>query len=315
MNSLLQRFQAAQPRLSRNQRAIAEYILQRPEECAFLTARELGLRVGVSESTVVRFATAVGFPGYPDLQRALQEKLKQRLSTVERMQAGREAVRRLSDTLEAVWRNDVANINRTFQNLSREDFDRAVAMIAQARRTYVIGLRTSACVAVLLTTALHYLGKDAVRVDLGIGDFWEQLDLAGPQDVVIGISVPRYTRWTMDMLRDVRRRQVPVIVLTDSPMSPLATLADVTLAAVTDFNAFVESFAAPLSVANALILGVALYDEARTMDALQKREALWRERRLYEDLDHGPRGDGQAGNGQWERRLLPMAEDDHPKGG
>src|SRR5690606_23166248 len=179
----------------------------------FLTARELGLRVGVSESTVVRFATAVGFPGYPEMQRALQEKLKQRLSTVERMQAGREAVRELSDTLQAVWRNDVTNINRTFQNLSKEDFDRAVTMIAEARRTYVIGLRTSACVALLLTTALHYLGKDAVRVDLGIGDFWERLDMAGPEDVVVGISVPRYTRWTMEMLRTVRQRRIPTIVL------------------------------------------------------------------------------------------------------
>nr|MBO2476898.1 hypothetical protein [Bacillota bacterium] len=315
LQSFLERFQEAQPRMSRNQRAIAQYILERPEDCAFLTARELGQRVGVSESTVVRFAMAVGFPGYPDLQRALQDSLKQRLSTVERMQAGREAVRELSDTLQAVWRNDVANINRTFQNLPKEAFDRAVGLLAKARRTYVIGLRTSACVAVLLTTALHYLGKDAVRVDLGIGDFWEQLDAAGPDDVVVGISVPRYTRWTADMLRFVRQRRIPTIVITDSPLSPLAALADVTLPTVTDFNAFIESFAAPLSVVNALILGVALHDEAQTMSVLREREALWRERRLYEDADYGPRGDGAGADGQWERRLMPAMDDDKPRGG
>lgn len=315
MTTLLERFQAAQTRMSRNQRAIADYILQRPEDCAFLTARELGQRVGVSESTVVRFAAAVGFPGYPDMQRALQDSLKQRLSTVERMQAGKEAVRELSDTLQAVWRNDVANINRTFQNLPKEDFDRAVQMLAKARRTYVIGLRTSACVAVLLTTALHYLGKDAIRVELGIGDFLEQLDPAGPDDVVVGVSVPRYTRWTAEMLRHVRRRQVPTIVLTDSPLSPLALLADVTLPAATDFNAFIESFAAPISVVNALILGVALYDEAHTMRVLREREELWREQRLYDDFDHSPRGDAVGDDGPWERRLMPWTEDAARKGG
>ncbi|MFS8664261.1 MAG: MurR/RpiR family transcriptional regulator [Limnochordales bacterium] len=313
MLSLLERFQSLQPRMSRNQRVIADYILHHPEDCAFLTARELGRRVGVSESTVVRFAAAVGFPGYPEMQRALQETLKQRLSTVERMQAGREAVRQLSDTLQAVWRNDVTNINRTFQNLSKEDFDRAVTMLAEARRTYVIGLRTSACVALLLTTALHYLGKDAVRVDLGIGDFWEKLDMAGPEDVVVGISVPRYTRWTMDMLRAVRQRQIPTIVLTDSPVSPLAAFADVTLPAMTDFNAFIESFAAPLSVVNALILGVALHDEARTMQALRQREALWRERQLYAELDYGSRGDGFGEEAQWERRLIPVQGRQHSR--
>ena len=315
LKSFLERFQEAQPRMSRNQRAIAEYILERPEDCAFLTARELGQRVGVSESTVVRFAMAVGFPGYPDMQRALQDSLKQRLSTVHRMQAGREAVRELSDTLQAVWRNDVANINRTFENLPKEAFDRAVGLLAKARRTYVIGLRTSACVAVLLTTALHYLGKDAVRVDLGIGDFWERLDSAGPEDVVVGISVPRYTRWTADMLRFVRQRRIPTIVITDSPLSPLAALADVTLPTVTDFNAFIESFAAPLSVVNALILGVALHDETQTMNVLREREALWRERRLYLDAEYGPRGDGAGTDGQWERRLMPAMDDDKPRGG
>lgn len=249
------------------------------------------------------------------MQRALQEKLKQRLSTVERMQAGREAVRELSDTLQAVWRNDVTNINRTFQNLSKEDFDRAVTMIAEARRTYVIGLRTSACVALLLTTALHYLGKDAVRVDLGIGDFWERLDMAGPEDVVVGISVPRYTRWTMEMLRTVRQRRIPTIVLTDSPVSPLAAVADVTLPAMTDFNAFVESFVAPLSVVNALILGVALRDEVHTMQALRQREALWRERHLYADSETGLRGDATAVDGHWERWLIPATEDENSRGG
>ncbi|REJ33243.1 MAG: hypothetical protein DIU82_10995, partial [Bacillota bacterium] len=150
---------------------------------------------------------------------------------------------------------------------------------------------------------------------LGIGDFWEQLDAAGPDDVVVGISVPRYTRWTADMLRFVRQRRIPTIVITDSPLSPLAALADVTLPTVTDFNAFIESFAAPLSVVNALILGVALHDEAQTMSVLREREALWRERRLYEDADYGPRGDGAGADGQWERRLMPAMDDDKPRGG
>lgn len=280
-----------------------------------MTAGELGRRVGVSESTVVRFAVAVGFPGYPDLQRALQEELKQRLSTVERMQAGREGIRQLGDTLQAVWQNDVANVNRTFQNLPKEDFDRAVTMLAEARRIYVIGLRTSGCVAVLLTTALHYLGKEAFRIDLGIGDFWERLDMAGPDDVVIGVSVPRYTSWTTDMLAYARRKQVPTIVLTDNPVSPLAEFADVTLPAVTDFNAFIESFVAPLSLVNALILGVALHDEGRTLNVLRQREVLWRERQLYDKPDHAQWGDAAQGETHLEPRLIPVTADENRTGG
>lgn len=312
---LVDRFRAQHLRMSRNQRTIAEFIMSRPEECAFMTAAELGRHVGVSESTVVRFAVAVGFPGYPELQRAMQEELRQRLSTVERMQAGREEIRQLSDTLDAVWHNDVANVNRTFQNLPKEDFDRAVAMLAEARHIYVIGLRTSACVAVLLTTALSYLGKQAFRIDMGIGDFWERLDVAGPDDVVVGVSVPRYTRWTTEMLQHAKRKQIPTIVLTDNPVSPLAEFADVTLPAVTDFNAFIESFVAPLSLVNALILGVALHDESHTLNTLRRREALWREHQLYDRPEHGHWGDAEPGETSRDHRLLPVIGDEHRRGG
>ncbi|REJ33928.1 MAG: hypothetical protein DIU83_05120 [Bacillota bacterium] len=308
---LVDRFRAQHWRMSRNQRTIAEYIMARPEECAFLTASELGRRVGVSESTVVRFAATVGFAGYPELQRALQEELRQRLSTVERLEAGREGIRQLGDPLQAVWQNDVNNLNRTFQNLSKEDFDRAVAMLAEARHIYVIGLRTSAAVAVLLTTALRYLGKTVIRIDLGVGDYWEQLDAAGPEDVVFGISVPRYTRWATDMLRYAHRRGVPTVVLTDNPVSPLSEFADVTLPAVTDFNSFIESFVAPLSLVNALILGVALHDEQRTLEVLRGREDLWREKQLYDSPEYVDWGDASQGNALRERRLLPLTGDQY----
>src|SRR5690606_7261934 len=116
---LVDRFRAQHWRMSRNQRTIAEYIMARPEECAFLTASELGRRVGVSESTVVRFAAAVGFAGYPELQRALQEELRQRVSSVERLEAGREGFRQPGDPLQAVWQSDVTNPNRTFKDVAK----------------------------------------------------------------------------------------------------------------------------------------------------------------------------------------------------
>lgn len=309
MTSIGDRLRRAYPSLSRNQRALAEYITERTEDAAFLTAVELGQRVGVSESTVVRFAYAIGLDGYPQLQRAIREQVKQRLSTVERMRAGRRDVQGSGDGLEAVWANDAANIQRTYENLSREDYDAAVALLAEARRVYVIGLRTSAGVAMLLTTALHYVGREAHHVDMGHGDFWERLDMAGPEDVVVGISVPRYTRWTTEMLRYVRGRGLRTVVLTDSPMSPLAEYADVTLPAATDFNAFIESFAAPLSLVNALVLGVALHDEERTLEALRRREQLWRERRLYDRPDRPYRGDAVGEQDSKDRWLMPMTED------
>ncbi|MBO8141289.1 MAG: MurR/RpiR family transcriptional regulator [Firmicutes bacterium] len=302
---LLERFRAARPRLSANQRSIAEFILERPEDCAFLTAGELGRRVGVSESTVVRFAVAVGFAGYPELQRTLRDELKRRLTTVERLQARREELAGPADSLRAVWENDINNIHRTFRSMPREDFERAVNLLAQARRVYVIGLRTSACVALLLTTALQYLGKEAVRVDLGIGDFWDRLDMAGPGDVVVGISVPRYTRWTTEMVRFARAKGAVAIALTDSPVSPLAELCDVLLPVATDFNSVVESFVAPLSVANALILGVAMSDEAGSLAALRRREALWESQQLYEESRTAGRGDGIARGFAGEQRLMP----------
>lgn len=309
MNSLERRLRDAYATLSRNQRTLAEYIAERPDEAAFLTAVELGHRVGVSESTVVRFASAIGLSGYPQLQRAIQEQLKQRLSTVERMRVGRSEVQQPGDLVRAVWANDVANIHRTYEGLDRDDFDAAVHMLAAARRVYVIGLRTSACVAVLLTTALHYVGIEAHHVDMGHGDFWERLDRAGPDDVVVGMSVPRYTRWTTDMLRHVRREGLRTIVLTDSPMSPLAEFADVTLPAATDFNAFIESFAAPLSLVNALVLGVALHDEGRTLESLRRRETLWRERGLYDRPEHLHWGDAVGTDGAREHRLMPLTDD------
>lgn len=282
MPTLQETLRAALPRMGPNQRAIAELLLERPEECAFLTASELGRRVGVSESTVVRFATSVGFTGYPELQQAVQEELRARLSTVERMRFGVEQAHERGEVLYAVWQNDVANINRTFQQLDPATFERAVDLLSGARRTYVVGLRTSACLAVLLTTALLYLGRDVVRVELGIGDHWERLDLIGPGDVAFAISVPRYTRWTVELVKYAKRKGASTVALTDSPVSPLGAVADVVLSAVTHFNAFIESFAAPLSLLNALILGVAMRDERHSLEVLSRREALWRERQIYE---------------------------------
>lgn len=295
MGSLQEALRTALPRMGPNQRAIAEFLLERPDEGAFLTASELGRRVGVSESTVVRFAASVGFPGYPELQRAVQEELRSRLSTVERMRSGLQQARGHAQTLYSVWQNDIENINRTFQQLDPGDFERAVELLSGARRIYVIGLRTSACLAVLLTTSLLYLGREAVRVELGIGDHWERLDLVGPGDVAVAISVPRYTRWTVELVKYARSRGANAIAVTDSAVSPLGAVADVVLPAVTHFNAFIESFAAPLSLLNALILGVAMRDEQRSLDVLRRREALWREQQVY--IEPGSAGADATGGG------------------
>ena len=266
------------------------------QECAFLTAGELGRRVGVSESTVVRFATAVGFPGYPELQRALQEELRQRLSTVERMEAGprrhpaagRHAAGRLAKR-RGQRQPHVPNAAEGRLRPGRGHAGRSPAYLRH--RAAHVGVR-----GVLLATALRYLGKSAFRIDLGVGDFWERLDVAGPEDVIFGISVPRYTRWTAEMLDYARRKHIPTVVLTDNPVSPLSELADVTLPAVTDFYAFIESFYTPLSLVNVPILGVALHDEQRTLQVLRLREDLWREKQLYDRPEYVHWGDAGEGD-------------------
>lgn len=272
---------AAWDGLTPSQTVVAEYLLERREHAAFATAAEVARRTGVSESTVVRLAGSLGLDGYPALQALVQRTLRDRLSTVRRMERAAAGLQGEADLIERVRVRDLENLERSYEALSRASFERAVDLIAGAERLVAIGLRTSHALAVLFTTALGYVGKDATLLDLGIGDPYDRLERLDERSVAVGFSVPRYTRATTELLAFARERGAATIAFTDSPVSPLGRIADVTLTAVTDMDAFFESFTAPLSVVNALVLAVAMRDEEASLAALGRREELWRQHDVY----------------------------------
>ncbi|MEJ2287738.1 MAG: MurR/RpiR family transcriptional regulator [Deinococcales bacterium] len=267
--------------LTPSQRVVAEYLLGRRDSAAFETAAEVARNTGVSESTVVRLAGGLGLDGYPALQALVRRMLRDRLSTVRRMEHAARDLQGDTDLLERVRVRDTENLDRTYASLSRVAFDRAVELLARAERRVAIGLRTSHSLAVLFATALGYVGRDVELLDLGIGDAFDRLDRLGPGSVAVGFSVPRYTSATAELLAFARDRGAHTIAFTDSPVSTLGRIADVTLTAVTDMDAFFESFTAPLSLVNAVVLAVAMADERASLAALGRREDLWRRAGVY----------------------------------
>ncbi|MFZ5687889.1 MAG: MurR/RpiR family transcriptional regulator [Bacillota bacterium] len=272
------RVQEISPNFSAGQKMIAEYLLSNYDKAAFMTAARLGAVIGVSESTVVRFAYALGYDGYPQMQRALQDILKNRLTTVDRLQM---TVRDTNDhVVDQVLKNDINNIQLTLEEISREDFNEAVSMILSARNIYIISLRSATALGHFLNFYLHLLLKNC-RIISGAGTVFEQLTAVGTGDLVIGISFPRYSRQTVEGLKYAKEKGATTLAISDSVMSPLAKHAKVTLVAHSDMASFIDSFVAPLSVINALIIAVGTKESGRTEEALRQLEEIWQTFNIY----------------------------------
>jgi len=259
-----------------SRRAVLAYAEAHPEEVSYLSARELGERCGVSESTVIRTIQAHGFSGYPAYQRQLRNELARRRTTVERFSA-----RQGSDPLARVFARDIENLRATWESLSPAAFDRAAEWLAECRRAWLLGLRTPHAVAVFLREALGFLGIDARLLTAGSHDLWDDLEQVAPTDVVVAVTFPRYTRVVVDAARLARKRGARLVAVTDGPASPLAAHADALLPAAYALEGFVESFAASLSLAQALVLEVSRKMGDRALEALRRKEALWAERGVY----------------------------------
>ncbi|MBS3977732.1 MAG: MurR/RpiR family transcriptional regulator [Syntrophomonadaceae bacterium] len=277
-SQFLARVQDISPSFSAGQKMIAEYLLLNYDKAAFMTAARLGAVVGVSESTVVRFAYALGYDGYPQMQRALQDILKNRLTTVDRLQMT--AQDNNDHVVDRVLRNDMSNIRLTLEEISRDDFNEAVSMIISARNIYIISLRSATALGYFLNFYLHLLLKNC-RIISGAGTVFEQLTAISPEDLVIGISFPRYSRQTVEGLKYAKEKGATTLAISDSVMSPLAKHARVTLVAHSDMASFIDSFVAPLSVINALIIAVGTKESSRTEEALRQLEEIWRTFNIY----------------------------------
>ncbi|MFT8352833.1 MurR/RpiR family transcriptional regulator [Clostridium saccharoperbutylacetonicum] len=267
-------------RLSKGQKLIAEYILKNYDKAAFMTAAKLGISVGVSESTVVRFAIELGFSGYPKLQKALQELIKNKLTTVQRLEL-RNDYYTDGDALKGVLKADMENIRATLEKINENTFEDVVKNIFEAKRIYIIGLRSSTALAEFLGFYLNIILQNVKIVSYGISDVFEQMINVGDGDLVIGIGFPRYAAKTIDALEFAQDRGAKVVALTDSLLSPLASKADYTLIAQSNMASFVDSLVAPMSVINALIIAVGMREKENISDIFSNLEQIWQTYNVY----------------------------------
>jgi len=281
---LMRTIQMKFPRLSKGQKLIAEYILKHYDKAAFMTAAKLGTSVGVSESTVVRFANELGFSGYPKLQKALQELIKNRLTTVQRIELSNDYVSEES-ALKGVLKSDMENIRATLEKINHKNFEDVVNSIFTAKKIYIIGLRSSTALAEFLGFYLNLILDNVKIVGYGISDIFEQMINISDEDLVIGIGFPRYAARTIESLSFAQSRGTKVVAITDSLLSPLAAKADYTLIAQSNMASFVDSLVAPLSVINALIIAVGLREKQKISNTFNELESIWEEYQVYSYKD------------------------------
>ena len=274
---ILSLMNAGDRRLSKGQRAIARYITENYDKAAFMTAGKLGRTVGVSESTVVRFATELGFDGYPGMRRAMQEMVRSRLTSVQRIAVAKDMLEG-ADVLKAVMTSDVEKLQASLEELDRDSFDKAVEAIGSARHLYIVGMRSSASLASFMGFYMNLLVEDVRLIhNTTANEVYEQIMRIGPGDVYVGISYPRYSAGSLKAMEFAKRQGATVIALTDNDTSPFAELADIRLYAKSDMVSFLDSLVAPMSVINALIVAVAARRKDSLDDTFGYLENLWSE--------------------------------------
>ena len=285
MNDLINKIQSELSGFSKGQRLIARYIAEHYDKAAFMTASRLGATVGVSESTVVRFATELGYDGYPHLQKALQEMIRNRLTAVQRMEVAGDRMGN-RDVLETVLGSDVEKIRMTLDELDRDAFHQSADAIVRARRIYILGVRSASALANFMGFYFTLLFENVrVLYTNSVSEIFEQILRIGPDDVFIGISFPRYSQRTLSAMKYSKDRGAKVIALTDSRLSPLTRYADHTLIAKSDMASFVDSLVAPLSVINALIVQVSLGRQEEVESTFNQLETIWDEYHVYETVE------------------------------
>ena len=272
------------PTFSKGQKRIANYILESYDKAAFMTASKLGKTVNVSESTVVRFASELGYDGYPSMQKSLQKMIRNRLTSVQRIEVSYD---RFSDqnVLNSVLQSDIEKIRMTMEEVDHQSFENAVEAIVKARRIYIIGVRSSAGIATFLHFYLNLIFDNVVLIGASTAsEVYENLIKVMAEDVVIGISFPRYSSRTVNGMKFAKDQGATTIAITDSEASPLAATSVYTLKARSDMASFVDSLVAPLSLVNALLVAVSRKKNEDLSNTFQKLEKIWEEYGVYEKV-------------------------------
>lgn len=270
------------PEFSKGHRKIADFILSHYDKAAFMTASKLGESVGLSESTVVRFASELGYDGYPELQKALQEEMRTRLTAVQRIEVSFDRFGR-DEVFKSVLLHDIDRIRRTLEETNPKDFSSAVELIVNAERIYIMGIRSSASLAEFLGYYFKLMLPNVTVIETGSrSELYEQLMHMRGNDVLIGISFPRYSKQTVYAINYARDIGAKSIAITDRIDSPIAAKADKALLAKSDMVSFVDSLVAPLSLINALIVAVSIQNKELVSRNFEMLDRIWEEYEVYE---------------------------------
>ena len=286
-NNILAEIEKRMPGFSKGQKSIASFILNHYDKAAYMTAQKLGAAAQVSESTVVRFAFELGFDGYPELQLELKEIIKNKLTSVQRIEVAIEQIGG-GDVLAKVMNLDIEKLRKTIEETSRKAFEGAVEAILQAKTIYILGARSALVLARFLALYFNIIFENVKLVDTtSSAEMFEQIMRVGPEDVIIGLSFPRYSKRSAKALAFASGAGAKVVAITDSTLSPIVEHADYFLQAKSDMASFVDSLVAPLSLINALIVAVGLRRRGEIEQTFERLEAIYDEYDVYQKADDG----------------------------
>ena len=281
MQNLMERVNEAFDGLSKRQKLIAEYIINHYDKAAYMTASRLGDTVGVSESTVVRFAVEIGYDGYPELQKAMQEMIRDKLTSVQRIDVAHDRINS-EDILTSVLNQDIKLIKKTIEENNSESFERSVDYLLEARKIYIFAVKSSFALARFLGYYLELIfGNVKIIETTSKSEMYEQLFRTGENDVMIGISFPRYSSSTMEAMQFASQQGAKVIAITDSMSSPVTKIADCVLIAKSDMASVVDSLVAPLSLINALIVATVSKKRDEVTHTFRQLENIWDRYNIY----------------------------------
>lgn len=284
-SNLIAHITERQQSFSKGQKRIAQYIIEHYDQAAFMTAYRLGETVGVSESTVVRFAAELGFEGYPQLQKAMQELIRSKLTSVQRIEVTRARMRD-DEVLDNIIGCDLANIRQTLEELPRDVFYQAADALVGARRVYIFGAGSCRTLASFMAYYLKLLLVDVQLIYTNSEtEIFEDMLHINAQDVIVGFSFPRYSSKAVKAMHFAHSRDAKVIAVTDSEISPIAKYASWLLLAHSDMATIVDSLVAPLSIVNALIVAISLKKKEEIKSELTELESIWEEYAVYQKFE------------------------------
>ena len=282
-NDLTSRINECYGSLSKGQKILATYITDNYDKAVFLTAAKMGQVVGVSESTVVRFATHLGYKGYPEFQKALEEMVRNKLNSIQRMEVTYGRISQ-SHILETVLQSDQEKIKDTLEHIDEHAFELAVDTIIKAKHIYIVGIRSCAPLAAFMAFYFNLMFENVTLLQTNnSSELFEQMVRISKDDVIIGISFPRYSMRTLKAMEFANNRNAKVITLTDSVHSPMNLYSSCNLIARSDMASIVDSLVAPLSVINALIVALCMKKQGQVVKTLETLEDIWNEYQVYEN--------------------------------